>query len=99
MYQIAILKAAEQDIQSAIKWYEQQNISLGEKFRESLFLQIDSLKKNFIEYGPVFRGFSRILLKRYPYVVYFKKDHEERTIKIFAVLNKKQDRSNLQNRA
>jgi plasmid stabilization system protein ParE len=95
MYRIVILPLAAEEIINAVKWYEEKSSGLGEKFRESLLMQIDKLKNDFIEYGSVYKGLSRILLKYYPYVVYFKKDFALKVVTVYAVLHKKQDRSSL----
>jgi len=58
--------------------------SLGRYFLESLFSDIDSLKLNAGIHTKVF-GYYRLLSKRFPYAVYYKKEVD--TILINAILD------------
>ncbi len=73
---IRILRSALEDLASARKFYDQQEIGIGDYFLDSLFADVDSL----VLYGGIHRsayGFHRMLAKRFPYGIYYKIIAEE----------------------
>lgn len=98
MYRIVLLPLAGKDIRVAIEWYDEKSYGLGEKFREEVFAQIDRIKDDFLERGPVYEGVSRVLVKKFPYIIYYQKDPVTETITVYAVLHKKQDKGILSKR-
>jgi len=85
---IAILPSARDDIADGFDFYERQRDGLGNYFQESLFSDIDSLQLYAGIHLKAF-GFHRLLSKRFPYAAYY--DIEEQTIRIWAVLDCRQD--------
>jgi plasmid stabilization system protein ParE len=87
---------AEADILEAFRWYESKRVGLGEDFldeTEAAFARITEVPDSF----PVaHRGLRRAVLKRFPYLVYFR--HEEDVVRVFAVLHGRRDRKTLGSR-
>ena len=81
---LRILPSAIEDLTVGFKFYESLVENLGSYFLESLFSDIDSLKLNAGIHAQVF-GYYRMLSKRFPYAVYYKKEND--TILINAVLD------------
>ncbi len=68
---IQVLRSAMEDLAAGRKFYDRQEIDLGDYFFDSLFAEIDSLAL----YGGIHAvhfGFHRLLAKRFPYAVYYK---------------------------
>jgi hypothetical protein len=85
---IRILTGASRNLIKGKKFYESQEIGLGEYFLDSLYSDIDSL----IIYGGIHRkvrGYHCMFSKRFPYAVYYKIESEE--IRIYRVLDCRQD--------
>ncbi len=95
MPSIVFLPPAKSDIQSAIHWYEKQKTGLDKRFKKYLINAIDSLSDPIKGYGPVYMNLSRIPVRKFPYVIYFKIDLLRKKIVIYAVLHKKQSRENV----
>ena len=98
MYRIIFLLEAVVDIESADRWYEDKQTNLGNRFKENTLAAIDKLQSDKIVYKSLYRGLSRVFVKRFPYIVYFKKEKERKEIIVFGVLHMKQSKSNLDKR-
>ena len=92
---IAILLSARDDLDDGFDFYERQREGLGNYFQESLFSDIDSLLLYAGIHLKVF-GYYRLLFKRFPYAAYC--DLEERTIRVWAVLDCRQDPASIRRR-
>ncbi len=73
---LRILPSAIEDLSNGFKFYESQSRNLGSYFLESLFSDIDSLKLKAGVHTKVF-GYYRLLSKRFPYAIYYKKESGE----------------------
>ena len=71
---IKILPSATDDLCAGRLFYDKQGEGLGEYFFESLFSDIDSLAL-FAGIHEKHFGYYRLLAKRFPYAVYYKKEH------------------------
>jgi plasmid stabilization system protein ParE len=81
---IEILSSAEIDLEEGYRFYEKQQIGLGDYFEDSLFSEIESLKL----YGGIHRvvfGYHRHIAKKFPYAIYYRMLGE--TVKVYAVLD------------
>ena len=85
---IAILPSAGDDLADGFCFYERQREGLGNYFQASLFSDIDSLHLYSGIHLKCF-GYHRLLSKRFPFAVYY--DQEGQTIRIWAVLDCRQD--------
>jgi plasmid stabilization system protein ParE len=68
---IQVFRSAMEDLTAGRRFYDRQEIDLGDYFFDSLFAEIDSLAL----YGGIHAvhfGFHRLLAKRFPYAVYYK---------------------------
>jgi plasmid stabilization system protein ParE len=70
--QLLVRPAAAADIEEAYRWYEQQKAGLGEEF----LLAVDSILRDIVAhpttYPLIHREARRALLRRFPYVVFFR---------------------------
>jgi toxin ParE1/3/4 len=88
--------AALAEYVGAIKWYESQQVGLGQKFEdevEKLLVQIQSHAKQF---PVVLRDIREALLSRFPYCVYYRIRYGR--LIILAVFHTSRDPANWQSR-
>ena len=81
---------AIKDIQEAIDYYDEQLISLGEKFETYLNKYIKSLSKN-----PFFQirydNIRCLLLKKNPFMIHYTVDENIKAVYIHAIINTSKD--------
>lgn len=85
---LKILPSALEDLRRGWRFYEKQQVGLGDYFQDSLFSDIDSL----VLYAGVHRvvhGYHRLLSKRFPYAVYYQVEDEE-VVVVWRVLDLRQ---------
>ncbi len=81
---IKILDEAQQDLEEAGKFYENQKKGLGSYFLASLIADIESL----VLYAGVhvkIDGYFRLLSKTFPYAIYYLVNND--IIKVYAILD------------
>lgn len=85
---IRILSSAHRDIGEGRRFYECQAEGVGTYFMDSIFSDIDSL---YVTAGihTVHFGYHRMLSKRFPFAVYYKREGD--TVTIYAVLDYRRD--------
>ena len=71
IYEIRFLPEVEEDVMSAYSWYEEKVRGLGEEFLRAFYASSSLLSRNPLLYKKVYSDFRRILLRRFPYSVYF----------------------------
>ena len=89
---VRILRRAKMDMIHARDFYDEQQMGLGSYFIDSLTAEIDALKW-FAGIHPVYRGFYKLVARRFPYSVYYKVFED--VVKVYAVLDNR--RSPLRN--
>lgn len=72
---IRLLSSAVEDLYEGRLFYERQGEGLGEYFFDSLFSDIDSLTL-YAGIHPKYFGYHRLLSKRFPYAIYYRKETE-----------------------
>ena len=95
---LVVVPFAKLDIQHAFEWYESKQYDLGKRFKVQVVKAIDILLDSRKDYGSIYMGLSRVFVKKFPYVVYFRKDSKRNRIVIYAVLHEKQNREILKKR-
>lgn len=69
-------RAAELDVVAIEDWYEAQQEGLGAEFREALGELLTRIGNNPLAYPERYRGSRRAMLRRFPYVVWYRVDGE-----------------------
>ena len=78
---LRVTPATSDDIADAYDWYESQRAGLGELFRAELNVAV-TLLREFSEAGPaVHQDLRRLLLRRFPYAVYYRRTETEIVIR------------------
>jgi plasmid stabilization system protein ParE len=87
-HEVEFRKEAQHDILEAIKWYENSREGLGDDF----FIAIEN-EKHFIEQNPFhyedkYKGVRKSIVKRFPYIIYYKV-YTRNKVLVLAVLHMK----------
>jgi len=86
---LQIRPTAIEDLASGRRFYDSQELGVGDYFFDSVFADIDSLKLYAGIHSKVF-GFHRMLTQRFPYAVYYESPNKETAI-VWRVLDLRQD--------
>ncbi len=93
-----IFKAALDDLQEILDWYDAQSNGLEQRFSKDLNDRLSFISKH-PEASPIraedFRG---TMLKKFPYTIYYDFDEYRNVVDVAAVLHNKRDRSILSGR-
>lgn len=68
---LTIRKEAEQEINRAFTWYEQQRGGLGAHFAAELERALQRIQQHPGLYPPAYRGIRKIPLRTFPYNIYY----------------------------
>lgn len=71
-YEVQVRRAAELDIAEAQVWYETQQTALGAEFRSEISRVVDRLVTNPLIYQTVHRDIRRAIVRRFPYLVWYR---------------------------
>ena len=88
--------AACADLLSAHDWYEQRSPGLGKEFVRMVDAAFAGIARQPLLFPPGHRGLRRVLLRRFPYAVYYRVDDD--AIRVIAVLHAAMDFSRLAER-
>ena len=86
---VIIRPQAEADLQEARQWYEERRPGLGVEMVLAVRRAIVLLRNNPERHPIYYRDFRRVLLRRFPYKVFYRIETER--IIVFRVLHNKQD--------
>ena len=86
-YLIIVPEPVLQDIIQISKWYDLQLPGLSHTFEARLEEAVDKLKANPQSFSNTFFGCRRILLKQFPYIIFYKISGSE--VKLYAVMHAK----------
>ena len=90
-YSITIANAAEDDIQAAFMWYEEQQARLGSLFAEKVHQAVDSIQRNPFKTQIRYGNTRVFFLDKFPYGIHFQVEEEHNTILIVAVFHTARD--------
>ena len=62
---------ADLDVDAAFEWYENERSGLGLEFLDELRATYDRIADGPLKYQLIRSGIRRVLLRRFPYAVYF----------------------------
>ncbi len=87
LYKVKIEPEALTDIEEIIKWYNEQQIGLGLKFKKVVFNQVRYLAKSPFIYSIRYNEIRCMLIKKFPFMVHYFVNDENRTVEILAVIS------------
>lgn len=97
MIQLHVQPLAQVEAEIAAQWYEEQRAGLGLEFILELDAALERAARSPENYSVQYRHARRVLLRRFPYAVYFTWGNER--IEVFAVLHQRQAPSNWESRS
>jgi len=86
---VIIRPGAEADLQAVKQWYEERRAGLGFEFIVTVRAAIRRLRENPKRYPLYYRGFRRVLLRRFPYKIFYRIEGDR--VIVFRVLRASQD--------
>ena len=82
-------EAARADLADAFRWYEGQRVGLGSEFLAAVASVFERIEENPMAY-PIVRGATRrVLVRRFPYSVFFVADPD--VLAVIAVMHGRRD--------
>lgn len=94
--EIILLPKARDDINTAYWWYENQDRGLGDEFLRSLDAAFTRIASSPLLYPLRIDRFRRILIRRFPYAVYY--EHDDTAVTVYLVFHCAQDPDTLRER-
>jgi plasmid stabilization system protein ParE len=91
-YTISVKPGAEEDIDHAYNWYEDQRGGLGDEFLTELEVYYKKLEQQPAVFGKASKSFRQAVLKRFPYIIVFEVSKTE--VIIYAVFHKSRNPKN-----
>jgi plasmid stabilization system protein ParE len=91
-YTIAVKPGAEDDIDHAYNWYEDQRKGLGKEFLAELEVYYKKLEQQPMVFGKASKNYRQVVLRKFPYIILFEISKTE--VIIFAVFHKSRNPKN-----
>ena len=86
---VFIRPRAEEDLRQARRWYEAQRAGLGDELIEEVKRAIILLEDQPQRRPPYYRGFRRLLTRRFPYKLFYRLEGDH--VVLFRILHAKRD--------
>jgi plasmid stabilization system protein ParE len=77
IYVLRFLPEAEDDAFAAYAWYEKRARGLGDEFLRMFYAGANETVRSPLLSPKVYREFRRRLVRRFPYAIYFRIEHNE----------------------
>jgi len=92
-WRLVIRPRAEADLREARNWYESQRSGLGAEFLGEIDTTIQTLVRDPQRHPIYYRGFYRVLARRFPYKVFYRLEDDR--IILFRILHARRDHPHL----
>jgi toxin ParE1/3/4 len=86
-YTVSILAEAESDIDIAFVWYELKQPELGDLYFKIIDKSVQFISNNPFACQEVFKGIRRMVIKKFPYGIYYKVIPNKIVIQIIGVIH------------
>jgi plasmid stabilization system protein ParE len=97
-YQIKITQQAEDELDEVVGWYEEEKSGLGVTFLNHFFNRVAYLKDNPYLYQEVYKIYRRVLMKKYPYAIYYNIEEQKQEVTVLAIWHTSKNPERLKNR-
>jgi plasmid stabilization system protein ParE len=95
-YRLVAQPRADLEVVAAYQWYESERVGLGMEFLDQLSAAYDRIAEDPLRYQDLESGIRRVLLRRFPYAVYFAIESD--LVVVLAVLHVSRDPAEWQRR-
>lgn len=85
MYKTVFLSRARQDVRKAASWYDKQQPGLGRRFTHAVRSKLVLIGKNPYLYTIRYRKTRTVLLRHFPFMIYFNIDAQQRIVVVMGV--------------
>ncbi len=92
-WRLVIRPRAEVDLREARDWYESQRVGLGVEFVAEIDATIQILMRDPQRHPVYYRGFYRVLARRFPYKLFYRLEDDR--ITVFRILHARRDHPRL----
>lgn len=75
-YNLRFLPLIEDDAFAGYAWYEEKSLGCGADFLQIFYTCLDQIEPNPLQYPKVYLEFRRSLLRKFPYAIYCKVEHD-----------------------
>lgn len=86
-YSVSILSEAQNDIDTTFVWYELKQQGLGKLYFQVIDKSIQFISNHPFSSQVVFKGIRRLVIKKFPYGIYYKVSANKSEIQIIAVIH------------
>jgi len=86
-FEVLVSEAAEQDIENALTWFQNQRVGLELEFRSELAAAVNRLRVRPGMYQVKYKDMRVCFLKRFPYGIHFKLNKDKAQIVLVAVFH------------
>ena len=86
-----LLPEAKADVADAYLWYEEQSLGLGLDFLRCVEAALLSLQRSPLIYPIVYESYRRVLVRRFPFAIFFEEDRTQHRCVVYAVSHCSQD--------
>ena len=76
-YNLLFRPEVEDDLISGYIWYEESTVGLGEEFLRLFYACVQDIPHNPFLYRKIENDFRRLLLRRFPYAIYFRIEEDQ----------------------
>jgi plasmid stabilization system protein ParE len=97
-YQIKISQQAEKELDEVMGWYEEEKSGLGITFLNHFFNWIAYLKDNPYLYQEIYKKYRRVLMKKYPYAIYYSIEEQKQKVTVLAIWHTSRNPARLKGR-
>ena len=90
-YKLIVLPQAELDVKEASIWYEEQQEGIGLEFALGFENRLGLLKQNPCLFPKVYNEARKVLIKKFPYRIFYIVNEDKKEVVIHAVIHTRRD--------
>jgi plasmid stabilization system protein ParE len=94
--EVVLTPEARTDLREAYLWYHEQDAAVAEQFLESVEGAMRAAANSPLHYPIRFDRFRRIVLRRFPYVIFY--DHDDTALYVYYIFHGAQNPVRLRDR-
>jgi len=87
MFRVVYHPDVSYDLKEAYNWYEEKQAGLGNKFLITTKKQLNLLRTSALQYSIRYDDVRCMPLKKFPYMVHFRVNMQEKTVSVEAIFS------------
>lgn len=97
-YRVRLLPVVYQDLRTALNWYNDQKVHLGEEFKAVVNKEIEYIGEFPQHYQRKYKELRQSIVTGFPYAIFYLVEEDKKQIIIFGVLHTSRDPETIQKR-